>query len=155
MEYIICQFKGWDIYVIASKKAIIMITTDKEKIKGLSLVFDDNVVLLEAKKQLEDYFMKRRQEFDLPLELNGTEFQKKVWRALMDIPYGETRSYKEIAKVVGNDKASRAIGLANNKNLIMIIIPCHRVIGSNGKLVGYAGGLNLKAALLELEGIID
>ena len=86
-----------------------------------------------------------------PLEFLGTEFQKKVWNALLEIPYGETKSYKQIAKRVGNEKASRAVGMANNKNQIIIIVPCHRVIGSNKKLVGYAEGLEMKESLLNLE----
>ena len=111
----------------------------------------DTKLLLEAKKQLEEYFEGKRKVFDLPLKQEGTEFQKKVWEALEKIPYGETRTYKEIAKMVGNEKASRAVGMANNKNNIPIIIPCHRVIGSNGKLVGYALGLDMKQYLLDLE----
>ena len=111
----------------------------------------DTKLLLEAKKQLEEYFEGKRKVFDLPLEQEGTEFQKKVWNALEEIPYGETRTYKEVAKMVGNEKASRAVGMANNKNNIPIIIPCHRVIGSNGKLVGYALGLDMKKYLLDLE----
>ena len=101
--------------------------------------------------QLTEYFGGRRQSFDFPYRLQGTEFQKKVWTALCNIPYGETRTYKEIAQAVGNPQASRAVGMANNKNPISIAVPCHRVIGSNGKLVGYAGGLDVKKALLELE----
>ena len=111
----------------------------------------DTKLLLKAKKELEEYFAGKRKEFDLPLEQEGTEFQKKVWEALERIPYGETRTYKDVAKMVGNEKASRAIGMANNKNSIPIIIPCHRVIGSNGKLVGYALGLDMKKYLLDLE----
>ena len=111
----------------------------------------DTKLLLKAKKELEEYFEGKRKEFDLPLEQEGTEFQKKVWEALERIPYGETRTYKDVAKMVGNEKASRAIGMANNKNSIPIIIPCHRVIGSNGKLVGYALGLDMKKYLLDLE----
>ena len=111
----------------------------------------DTKLLLEAKKELEEYFQGKRKKFDLPLEQEGTEFQKKVWKVLEKIPYGETRTYKEIAKMVGNEKASRAVGMANNKNNIPIIIPCHRVIGSNGKLVGYALGVNMKKYLLDLE----
>lgn len=107
----------------------------------------------EASKQLIEYLNGVRKTFDLPLNPEGTEFQKKVWKALCDIPYGETRSYKQVAEAVGNPKASRAIGMANNKNPIMIFIPCHRVIGTNGKLVGYAGGLQMKEKLLELERI--
>lgn len=111
----------------------------------------DTELLLEAKKELEEYFEGKRKEFDLPLEQEGTEFQKRVWNALKKIPYGETRTYKEVAKIVGNEKASRAVGMANNKNNIPIIVPCHRVIGSNGKLVGYALGLDMKKYLLDLE----
>ncbi len=101
--------------------------------------------------QLSEYFQGQRKAFNLPYKLNGTPFQNKVWMALCDIPYGETRSYKDIAIAVGNEKASRAIGMANNKNPIHIIVPCHRVIGSSGKLVGYAGGLDMKEFLLEME----
>lgn len=108
-------------------------------------------VLKEVRRQLSEYFLKQRKEFDLPLAPQGTEFQKKVWEALCTIPYGETRSYGEIARQIGNSKASRAVGGANNKNHIMIVIPCHRVIGANGALVGFGGGLDVKEFLLELE----
>lgn len=108
-------------------------------------------VLKEARRQLSEYFLKQRKEFDLPLAPQGTEFQRKVWEALCTIPYGETRSYGEIARQIGNSKASRAVGGANNKNHIMIVIPCHRVIGANGALVGFGGGLDVKEYLLELE----
>ena len=112
---------------------------------------NETELLRETVKQLEEFFEGKRNCFDLPLEPKGTEFQKKVWSALQEIPFGETRSYGEIAKIVGNEKASRAVGMANNKNPIPIIIPCHRVIGANGKLVGYAGGLNIKEKLLKIE----
>ncbi len=105
-----------------------------------------------AYTQLLEYFDGERKKFDVPYQLNGTEFQKKVWSALCDIPYGETRSYKDIAIAVGNPKASRAVGMANNKNPITVIVPCHRVIGTSGKLVGYAGGLTMKEFLLKMEG---
>jgi len=111
----------------------------------------ETALLKEAIKQLNEYFDGKRKSFDLPLEPKGTEFQNKVWNALKEIPFGETRSYGEIAKIIGNEKASRAVGMANNKNPIAIIVPCHRVIGANGKLVGYAGGLDLKEKLLKLE----
>ncbi len=101
--------------------------------------------------QLCEYFAGERQSFDVPYVLTGTDFQKKVWQALCTIPYGETRSYKDIAIAVGNGKASRAVGLANNKNPITVIVPCHRVIGASGKLVGYAGGLEMKEFLLTME----
>lgn len=108
-------------------------------------------LLDEAAKQLEEYFKGERREFQLPLNPQGTAFQKQVWQALCQIPYGETRSYKDIAEMIGNPKACRAVGGANNKNPIMIVIPCHRVIGANGKLVGYGGGLNIKEYLLNIE----
>ena len=112
---------------------------------------NETALLKEGIKQLNEYLDGKRSSFDLPLEPKGTEFQKKVWNALKEIPYGETRSYGEIAKIIGNEKAARAVGMANNKNPIAIIVPCHRVIGANGKLVGYAGGLDIKERLLTLE----
>lgn len=112
---------------------------------------DDTPLLKEAKRQLEEYFNGSRKEFSLPLKAKGSEFQQKVWNALREIPFGETRTYGEIAKAIGNSKASRAVGNANNKNPIGIVVPCHRVIGSNGKLVGYAGGLDKKSYLLQME----
>ena len=120
---------------------------------------DDNFQIIEtelikrAKKQLFEYFSKKRKQFDLPLLKEGTPFQISVWNALETIPYGETRSYKDIAVAIKNEKAVRAVGMANNRNKISIFIPCHRVIGANGKLVGYGGGLHIKKFLLELEGI--
>lgn len=108
-------------------------------------------VLKEAGRQLMEYFEGVRKEFELPLAPTGTEFMLRVWNALLEIPYGETRSYKEIAAAAGNCKAVRAVGMANNRNPISIFIPCHRVIGSNGALVGYGGGLDKKIFLLELE----
>ena len=101
--------------------------------------------------QLQEYFEGKRKDFNIPMKAKGTEFQKSVWDQLLKVPYGETCSYGEIAKRIGNPKASRAIGMANNRNPISIIIPCHRVIGSSGKLVGYGGGLDIKERLLKLE----
>lgn len=101
--------------------------------------------------QLDAYFKGRRFEFDVPLELKGTKFQKRVWKELAKIPYGVTISYGELARRIGNPKASRAVGMANGKNPIPIIIPCHRVIGKNGTLTGFGGGLDVKQALLDLE----
>ena len=112
---------------------------------------DDLPIIVKLKKELDEYFVGKRKVFDLPLKFNGTKFQEQVWDALLKIPYGETKTYKDIATAVGNYKASRAVGMANNKNNIIILIPCHRVIGSNGKLVGYAGGLETKEYLLNLE----
>ena len=115
-------------------------------------MMEDNLPILEkAYKQLKEYFVGERKEFDLPLDPVGTEFQMKVWEALQTIPYGETRSYKEIAVQIGNENASRAVGMANNRNPLPIFIPCHRVVGADGGIVGYAGGTEVKVALLELE----
>lgn len=108
-------------------------------------------LLKKANEELQEYFSGKRKNFDLPLKAEGTDFQRKVWKALQEIPYGETCSYKDIAENIGNIKASRAVGMANNKNPIFIFIPCHRVIGSNGKLVGYAAGLDVKERLLDME----
>lgn len=105
-----------------------------------------------AWRQLDEYFKGSRKEFQLPLDLQGTEFCKKVWASLLEIPYGETRSYQEIAIAVGNPKGVRAVGMANHKNPIMIVVPCHRVIGKDGSLTGYAGGLDVKKKLLKIEG---
>ena len=111
----------------------------------------ETALLKKAYQQLQEYLMGKRKIFDLPLAPKGTEFQQKVWKALQEIPYGKTCSYKDIAINVGNIKTCRAVGMANNKNPIAIFIPCHRVIGANGKLVGYAGGLDLKEKLLQIE----
>lgn len=116
-------------------------------------VFEDknHPVLRAAEEQLADYFTGRRRAFSVPLDFIGTAFQKKVWAALLTIPFGETRSYAEIARQIGHPKAVRAVGSANGRNPISIIAPCHRVIGANGKLTGFAGGLAAKAYLLRLE----
>jgi methylated-DNA-[protein]-cysteine S-methyltransferase len=111
----------------------------------------DAAPLKETMSQLRAYFSGKLEEFDLPLAPEGTPFQLEVWRRLCEIPYGETMSYGELAKMIGNPNASRAVGLANGSNPIPIIIPCHRVIGSNGKLTGYGGGLPIKEKLLALE----
>lgn len=109
-------------------------------------------VLCEAERQLAEYFAGRRSRFDLALDFAGSAFQKKVWQALLTIPYGQTRSYRDIAEQIGSAGAVRAVGAANGRNPISIIAPCHRVIGAGGSLTGFAGGLPAKAALLALEG---
>ncbi|MCQ1534133.1 methylated-DNA--[protein]-cysteine S-methyltransferase [Methanosarcina sp. KYL-1] len=106
----------------------------------------------DVSRQLGAYFAGKLESFNVKLASEGTEFQKSVWKALREIPYGETRTYGQVAKSVGNPKASRAVGLANNRNPVAIIVPCHRVIGANGKLTGYASGLDVKEFLLRLEG---
>jgi methylated-DNA-[protein]-cysteine S-methyltransferase len=126
----------------------LIFATQEEVKKG---AVTETPLLKGAVLQLEQYFAGRRKEFFLPLNPCGTEFMRLVWQALEAIPYGETRSYKEIAIQIGHDKAYRAVGLANNRNPLPIIIPCHRVIGHNGRLVGYGGGLLVKEKLLQLE----
>lgn len=110
-------------------------------------------LLMEAARQLEEYFAKRRKVFALPLDVAGTPFQRKVWNALPAIPFGETRSYREIAEQIGHPGAGRAVGAAIGRNPVSIVVPCHRVIGSTGTLTGFAGGLDAKATLLTLEGV--
>jgi methylated-DNA-[protein]-cysteine S-methyltransferase len=112
---------------------------------------NERAILVETERQLREYFAGTRQRFDLPLDFQGTEFQKKVWDALLTIPFGQTRSYTEIAQQIGNLAAVRAVGAANGRNPVSIVVPCHRVISSAGDLTGYAGGLHRKDALLKLE----
>lgn len=113
---------------------------------------NDHPILAETEGQLTDYFGGRRRSFDLPLDVRGTDFQKSVWRALLTIPFGETRSYAEIARAIGRPTASRAVGAANGRNPLSIVAPCHRVVGTSGALTGFAGGLEAKSYLLRLEG---
>jgi O-6-methylguanine DNA methyltransferase len=106
-------------------------------------------------RQLEEYFARQRRHFDFPLDLRGTSFQLACWQALLAIPYGETRSYADIARAVGRPQGFRAVGMANNRNPVAIVVPCHRVIASDGSLCGYGGGLEIKRKLLELEGALS
>jgi len=112
---------------------------------------ESHPILIETERQLREYFAGERRCFELPLDFVGTDFQKKVWNALVAIPFGETRSYSEIARQIGHPQAVRAVGAANGRNPLSIVAPCHRVIGANGKLTGFAGGLEVKAFLLDLE----
>lgn len=141
--------------LVAHDHALVAVMWDNEDHKRVRLaeLIEDHQhpMLLRVKKQLEQYFAGQRQQFDLPLDFQGTDFQQQVWQTLLTIPYGETRSYKEIAVQIGNEKAVRAVGAANGRNPISIIAPCHRVIGSSGALVGFAGGLDKKQILLSLE----
>jgi O-6-methylguanine DNA methyltransferase len=120
-----------------------------------SFSFEDSPRALQPyTRELKEYLAGKRREFSFPLDLRGTEFQLACWRALLAIPYGETRSYADIADAVGKPKAFRAVGMANNRNPIAIVVPCHRVIASDGTLCGYGGGLDIKRKLLELEGAL-
>ena len=114
-------------------------------------IMGENAVISQAKAQLEEYFAGARREFDLPLDMRGTDFQKRVWSALLTVPYGRTATYKDVAIKAGSPKGARAVGMANNKNPIVIVVPCHRIVGADGSLVGFAGGIDTKRFLLELE----
>lgn len=116
---------------------------------------DRQPVLVECVRQLTAYFRRERTAFDLPLSLQGTPFQVAVWQALQNIPYGETRTYKQLAQDIGNPRAVRAVGAANGRNPVSVVVPCHRVVGVNGALTGYAGGTQRKAWLLNLECVCD
>lgn len=135
----------------------IEITEENNYIVGINFNTESNIedcetrLIKETYTQLKEYLSGKRKTFDIPIKMQGTKFQKTVWNELVKIPYGETRSYKQIAENIGNPKACRAVGMANHNNPIAIIVPCHRVIGANNKLVGYAGGLNIKQKLLKLE----
>jgi methylated-DNA-[protein]-cysteine S-methyltransferase len=141
--------------LIASDKGLagIFFRDDDSSLAPLSPLEEnpEHPILLETERQLGQYFDGDRKTFSVPLDFNGTEFQKRVWEALLTIPFGETRSYGDIARQLGNPTASRAVGAANGKNPISIIAPCHRVIGASGKLTGYGGGLDVKEMLLALE----
>lgn len=137
-----------------SKLSAVLWENDKPERVRLGAMREEqtNPVLVEAERQLSEYFAGKRDCFELELEFAGTEFQMKVWEALLAIPFGETRSYREIATQIGNPKAVRAVGAATGKNPISIIAPCHRVVGASGDLTGFAGGLGTKRRLLALEG---
>lgn len=137
----------------AGLAAVLWENDDPRRVRlGTVTRVDHDPVLVEAERQLLEYFAGKRRMFSLGLDFNGTPFQKKVWQALLTIPYGETRTYGAIAAALGEPKAVRAVGAANGRNPISIIAPCHRVIGASGHLTGFAGGLESKAFLLRLEG---
>lgn len=155
MNHLIMKSPVGKLTLVASESGICAVLWEKEKQGRVKIDLGElnpkNKILQEAKRQLEEYFKGKRSSFDLPLDLIGTDFQKKVWKALSKIPFGQTHSYLDIAKKLKNKNASRAVGMANGKNPISIIVPCHRVIGNSGKLTGYAGGLEAKKILLDLE----
>ncbi len=143
---------------LESPIGLIEIISDSENLVSVNFVdkqsqknVKGNKVTIATRKQLREYFKGKRKEFDLPILFNGTDFQKKVWDALLEIPFGAVATYSDIANMINNPKGVRAVGLANSKNPISIIVPCHRVIGKNGKLTGYAGGLERKEWLIEHE----
>ncbi|MBR6636372.1 MAG: methylated-DNA--[Phascolarctobacterium sp.] len=135
--------------ISASDKGIVEIAFTDEEVTAFYA--SENKHLAEACKQLQEYFAKERISFDLPLDVEGTDYQVSVWNELQKIPYGEVRTYQDIATALGNPKAVRAVGMANNRNPICIVVPCHRVVGKNNKLTGYAAGVGKKEFLLNLE----
>jgi O-6-methylguanine DNA methyltransferase len=139
--------------LLVSERGLVALEFDRGRTRGGWVESPDQTA--PYARQLEEYFAGRRRGFDLPLDIRGTGFQKRCWQELLKIPYGETRSYADIARAMGNPLAVRAVGLANGQNPIAIIVPCHRVIGSDGSLTGYGGGLETKRKLLELEGALS
>lgn len=157
MYYTVYQSKYCPIILVGDEKGLAHIYLETgegtQNIKIEPEWVRNDSFFAEAQEQLEEYFNGVRTSFNLRLNPEGTDYQKQVWRMLAKIPYGKVYSYKDIAELTGNSKASRAVGMANSKNPLPIIVPCHRVIGANGKLTGFACGLAIKEKLLELEGI--
>jgi len=155
LAYKIIESPIGQLKLVASDKGLVAILWENDsprRVRLSKLVADDrSPVLVETERQLGEYFSGKRKMFSIALDMRGTPFQKDVWRALLAIPYGETRSYRQLAKQLGKPQATRAVGTANGRNPLSIIVPCHRVIGSSGKLTGFAGGLEVKAHLLGLE----
>ena len=144
--------------VAVSEKGLVALEFDRGQFpprKNKQIIWEESRAKTKPfTRELEEYFAGKRREFTFPLDLRGTDFQVKCWRALLAIPYGETRSYADIARAVRKPQAFRAVGMANNRNPIAIVVPCHRVIASDGTLCGYGGGLDIKRRLLELEGAL-
>ncbi len=159
MAYVFCTMDSpvGELTLVANDRglaAVLWPNDDPRRVRlGPMMRADDASILLAVKRQLVEYFAGTRRTFDLQLDFVGTPFQKAVWAALLTIPYGETRTYGQIAHAIGNAKAVRAVGAANGRNPISIIAPCHRVIGSTGGLTGFAGGLEAKTTLLSIEGV--
>lgn len=141
--------------LVASDKGLVAVLWQNDNPRRVPLADSQedrqNEFLLEAEQQLLEYFSRKRRNFSLPLDVRGTAFQKSVWNALLTIPFGETRSYSELARQIGRPTASRAVGAANGRNPVSIVVPCHRVIGATGNLTGFAGGMQAKQTLLDLE----
>lgn len=141
--------------LVASEKGLVAILWENDDPRLVALddlrENDRQPILVETERQLKEYFEGKRQRFSIPLDMRGTPFQKSVWEGLLAIPFGETRSYGQLAKQLGRPNAMRAVGAASGRNPISIVVPCHRVVGSSGKLTGFAGGLEAKAHLLEIE----
>jgi methylated-DNA-[protein]-cysteine S-methyltransferase len=142
------------LFLAASTKGLVRLEFEDRMMKinpGLTQLSESEPALALYLCELNDYFAGKRREFSFPLDLRGTDFQLACWRALLEIPYGETRSYRDIAEAIGHPHAYRAVGMSNNRNPVAIVVPCHRVIASSGSLCGYGGGLDIKRKLLDLE----
>jgi O-6-methylguanine DNA methyltransferase len=142
------------LFLAASTKGLVRLEFEDHALKidpSRTQLQESKPALAPYLRELDEYFAGERQEFSFPLDLRGTEFQLACWRALLEIPYGETRSYRDIAEAIGHPHAYRAVGMSNNRNPIAIVVPCHRVIASSGSLCGYGGGLDVKRKLLDLE----
>lgn len=155
MYYTTIQTKLCQITLVGDERGLKHLSLDVNEDEHMEKI-DTNLIynpefFIDWEEQIHEYFKGDRKVFEIPLFIEGTDFQKKVWEALLEIPYGETNSYKDIGIKIGNKKAARAVGNANNKNPLPLIIPCHRVIGSNGKMVGYAKGIDIKKTLLRHE----
>lgn len=157
LKYNIIPSPVGSLKIVVKNEFLVAILWDNDKpgrVKLVEMMADPTDSLIrETEKQLKEYFLKQRKTFDLPLQMDGTPFQKEVWKLLCQIPYGETWSYKDLALKIDNPNAVRAVGSANGRNPISIIVPCHRVIASNGSLAGFAGGIDRKKLLLDLESI--
>lgn len=155
LEYMIVDSPVGSLKLVARDAKLVAILWENEHRNRVKLgemqPADDNPVLLDTARQLREYFAGERTQFDLAIAMEGTPFQKRVWSALLDIPFGERRTYRDIATRIGNRQAARAVGAALGRNPLSIIAPCHRVIGSSGRLTGFAGGLPTKAMLLDTE----
>ncbi|AXC12998.1 Methylated-DNA--protein-cysteine methyltransferase [Acidisarcina polymorpha] len=156
MSYKIVASPIGPLKVVASETGLVAILWENDSPRRVRLSElverPDHALLTRTEKELDEYFAGKRDAFTVPLDMRGTQFQKEVWAALLEIPFGETRTYGQLAIQLGNPKATRAVGAANGRNPLAILVPCHRVIGFSGKLTGFAGGLDAKAHLLRLEG---
>lgn len=155
LAYRVIESRVGELKLIASDKGLVAILWENDDPKrvrlGDSREEKEHPILVKAARQLDEYFAGKRSSFTVPLDMRGTRFQRSVWEALLSIPFGETRSYGELARGLGNVQAARAVGAATGRNPISIIVPCHRLVGSMGQLTGFAGGLEAKACLLTIE----
>lgn len=157
LAYKVIQSPVGKLKLIASDNGLVAVLWENDPPRRVRLdeLFEDprHPILLETERQLGEYLGGKRNEFTVALDMRGTHFQKDVWKALLAIPFGETRTYLQLASQLGNPRATRAVGAANGRNPLSIVVPCHRVIGSSGKLTGFAGGLETKAHLLDLDAV--